>query len=418
MLGRAFQATLLAGILLILGGGSLPLNEHNNQVRRFTRPVEFDYVDWTIDALQIKLQQAAARSSQSLSPTAGSDLVREMVALVEQRRRLEGELGNLLADPAANELTSEIAAKESALDDIRAQLTQLSPLAEAVLQDQLNAIIQEYKLDFAGQALPPVLFHSTPLPWALIVSPRDSIGQQANISLEVEMSLLEQIALEDQVAAELDVATLVVPVGGIGSYPTMIAQSSNLNWLAEVIAHEWIHNYLTLRPLGLLYNRSQDLRTMNETVANIAGKELGAALIARFYPERVPPPPPPAADQPEESLSEPAEPVFDFRAEMHATRIQVDALLEQGRVAEAEAYMEARRLVFWENGYSIRKLNQAYFAFYGSYADRAAGPAGEDPVGDAVRRLWASADSLSAFVNQMAFFTSPEELLAATQSLP
>ncbi len=46
-----------------------------------------------------------------------------------------------------------------------------------------------------------------------------------------------------------------------------------------------------------------------------------------------------------------------------------DELLAAGKIEEAEAYMEARRQVFWDNGYAIRKLNQAYFAFYGAYAD-------------------------------------------------
>ena len=44
--------------------------------------------------------------------------------------------------------------------------------------------------------------------------------------------------------------------------------------------------------------------------------------------------------------------------------------------------MEARREIFWQNGYAIRKLNQAYFAFYGAYADIPGGPAGEDPVAE------------------------------------
>ena len=49
--------------------------------------------------------------------------------------------------------------------------------------------------------------------------------------------------------------------------------------------------------------------------------------------------------------------------------------------------MEQRRQLFVENGYYIRKLNQAYFAFYGAYADVPGGAAGEDPVGPAVRAL-------------------------------
>jgi len=72
--------------------------------------------------------------------------------------------------------------------------------------------------------------------------------------------------------------------------------------------------------------------------------------------------------------------------------------------------MEAQRLIFWDHGYAIRKLNQAYFAFYGSYADSPIGPAGEDPVGAAVRELRSRSASLIEFVKRMAWLTSFEDL--------
>ncbi len=101
---------------------------------------------------------------------------------------------------------------------------------------------------------------------------------------------------------------------------------------------------------------------------------------------------------------------FNFNAEMHTTRVHVDELLAQGKITEAETYMDERRLVFWDNGYAIRKLNQAYFAFYGAYADIPGGAAGEDPVGPAVRALRARSGSLSAFLKTIAQMTSFKQL--------
>jgi hypothetical protein len=74
--------------------------------------------------------------------------------------------------------------------------------------------------------------------------------------------------------------------------------------------------------------------------------------------------------------------------------------------------MEQRRQFFWDNGYAIRKLNQAYFAFYGSYADVPGGAAGEDPVGPAVRDLRRRSQSLADFLHSMSAFTSFEQLQA------
>jgi hypothetical protein len=95
---------------------------------------------------------------------------------------------------------------------------------------------------------------------------------------------------------------------------------------------------------------------------------------------------------------------------MHTTRVQVDALLAEGKIKEAETYMDQRRQVFWNNGYPIRKLNQAYFAFYGAYADVPGGAAGEDPVGPAVRALRAQSSSLAAFLKRIAQMSSFQQL--------
>jgi hypothetical protein len=95
----------------------------------------------------------------------------------------------------------------------------------------------------------------------------------------------------------------------------------------------------------------------------------------------------------------------------------VDALLAAGLINEAEDYMEARRLVFWENGYRIRKLNQAYFAFHGAYADAPQGPAGEDPVGNAVRKFWNQLDSPVEFLFRISWMNDFSDLERALLEL-
>jgi hypothetical protein len=289
------------------------------------------------------------------------------------------------------------------------------------MQNRVAAITSELGFNYGGQPLPPVLYHSTPLPWALIVSPRAVIEQTANISLETKLTIEDHIVLEDEIAENLDVSTLVVPIGGVGTYPTMVAQSSHLVWISEVISHEWAHNYLTLRPLGMSYGQTPEMRIMNETTASIIGNEIGEAIIAAYFPEFAPPPPPPPTDENQEEPPQlpPAPPAFDFRAEMRETRVTVDALLAEGKIEDAETYMEERRLIFWENGYHhLRKLNQAYFAFHGAYGDIPGGAAGEDPVGAAVRELRARSDTLLDFVNRIAWLTSFEDLQETLQAIP
>ena len=100
---------------------------------------------------------------------------------------------------------------------------------------------------------------------------------------------------------------------------------------------------------------------------------------------------------------------------MHTTRVKADELLAEGKIEEAETYMEERRQFMWDNGYAIRKLNQAYFAFYGAYADVPGGAAGEDPVGPAVRALREQSSSLADFINRISWMTSFDDLQAAIQ---
>ena len=76
--------------------------------------------------------------------------------------------------------------------------------------------------------------------------------------------------------------------------------------------------------------------------------------------------------QPPAPHADPDPNAFDFNAHMRETRQHTEKLLEEGRIAEAESYMEERRLELLERGYRIRKINQAFFAFYGSYATSAA----------------------------------------------
>jgi hypothetical protein len=143
-------------------------------------------------------------------------------------------------------------------------------------------------------------------------------------------------------------------------------------------------------------------------------------VLERYYPEFVPEaPPPPPADPPDEppQLDPPDPPPFDFDAAMHETRTTVDDLLAAGKIEEAEAYMEERRALFVENGYRIRKLNQAWFAFYGGYQVEGISAGGEDPIGPAVHQLRDAAPSIRDWVRTMQTITTRERLLEVTAAL-
>lgn len=404
------RAMLLLVVGLVLSRSDGLFTDDYDRVRAFVRRDEFEYVQWMFNALATKNTQAALNAPRYLDLEDQKQAVYRYLDLVTRIDELNRQVATIYADPAVSD--PEVASREqrAELEAAQAVEARMGPLVESILQAQVSVVLASLGLTTGGQPLPPVLYRVTPLPYALIVSPRDRIKQEANISLVPGLSLEERIAIEEKVARSLNKSTLVVGIGGVGVYPTMVQSTSDLNWLTEVVAHEWTHNYLTLRPLGMLYDASPEMRTINETTASIAGKEIGRAVMARFYPEKLPPEesPEPAPPQPEKPSTPPP---FDFRKEMRITRLQAEALLAEGKIEEAEAYMEARRKVFWEHGYLIRKLNQAYFAFYGAYNDTpGGGAAGEDPVGPAVQALRQKSASLAEFLNTIARVTSFEQL--------
>jgi hypothetical protein len=400
--------------VFLLGSSNLSPGVPIEQVRAYTRQIEFDFIGWTLNTLRLKLFETAVGASNYLPESERHQLVIEYLALIQQILNREGDLEQIYADPSMADPRAASEQLRQELSRLYARRDQIGPVAEAILQEQIGIVVGEQGLSLGGQPVPPVLYHSTPLPLILVVSPRDTIRLDYSIALDPALTLDKQVELEDQVDHALNRSSLVEPIGGLGLYPTMVVQSSNLDWLSEVVSHEWVHNYLTLRPLGISYMDNPEMRVMNETTASIAGKEIGRAVLERFYPELVPAPPPPPSPSQSSETSRPAEPpAFDFRKEMQITRRTVDQMLADGKIDEAEQYMDARRTVFWDHGYHwLRKLNQAYFAFNGAYADEPGGAAGatEDPVGKAVRALRTQSVSLADFLNRISWMTSFEQL--------
>ena len=76
--------------------------------------------------------------------------------------------------------------------------------------------------------------------------------------------------------------------------------------------------------------------------------------------------------------------------------------------------MAQRVLLFRENGYYIRKLNQAYFAFHGMYGTSAASAS---PIGEQVRLLRSETSSLQEFLRLVSSFKDYEEFVRHLESL-
>ena len=207
--------------------------------------------------------------------------------------------------------------------------------------------------------------------------------------------------LEDTVKADLeglaleleDLSAVVAGTAGLSVYPSVVLDTAGLRYGLEVAAHEWVHHWLFFRPLGRNYRQSPEMLTLNETAATIAGEELGDLAYTALTGETV--------DRPWIRATSSQ---FDFTAEMRKTRRRAEQLLAEGDIEGAEQYMENRRRIFVGQGYNIRKINQAYFAFHGSYAT---GPGSVSPIGEQMQELRRSSGSLGEFLDTVAQFWQP-----------
>ncbi|MCC6904491.1 MAG: hypothetical protein IT326_01530 [Anaerolineae bacterium] len=415
---RGFFLVLLAGGFLIAVPGARPdTSSESFRTLGITHPYLFDFVAWEADALVDKASTAAAAPYAYMSSTERVLYVRGYLESIRQVRELERQIDTLYVDPTEQNPDEASASLRAERDALRLEMTGRQALAEAIIESQVSEVLTEYGYGREVFILPPVAMRFTRPPLLMIVSPRDHIERTGAYALEYGLPVERQQALESEVDAGLGVSSLVVPIGGLAVYPAMMIERSDPAVVYEIAAHEWTHHYLTFYPLGFNYGTSRELITINETVASIVGKEIGWAVLDRYYPE-LGAAPPDWAPQPSEGAPAPGAleaPAFDFRAEMHETRVRVDNLLAQGKIDEAEAYMEARRAVFVENGYMIRRLNQAYFAFYGSYADQP-GATGADPIGPALRGLRYYSPSLKAFTDTVRGLTTLAQIEDALQA--
>ena len=90
---------------------------------------------------------------------------------------------------------------------------------------------------------------------------------------------------------------------------------------------------------------------------------------------------------------------------MKETRIQTEKFLKSGKISEAEDYMEKQRVLINSNGYNIRKINQAYFAFRGKYGDS---PASNTPIYSQLVELRQNCLTLGEFITKISKISSYE----------
>lgn len=357
------------------------------KVEELSAQYHFDVVGWEIRNLpskwfrkiNVRIFPFRSKSDTSIKT------VLEYFRLTE-----EAQYTQWLVNQEASRGNSTTKKFELELNKIKSQQRLLRPGVEDFLEKELSNTLYREKIPakIGGLVLPPVALVLVNPPKMLSISPRDRILLTETILLTPNISVQEKEQLEKHILQKEDKSALVAGIGGLSTYPSFITPTGLRNTL-NIAAHEWLHHYLTFQPLGRNVYKDANMRTLNETTANIFGDELGdliyTQLTGKDVPSRI------ASNQ--ESCEKPK---FCFNKEMHKTRLHVDELLNKGMILGAEKYMEKQRQLFVENGYNIRKLNQAYFARNAPYADN---PASTSPIFDQLVQLRHESSSLAQFIH-------------------
>lgn len=402
---RAARLLLFGGLIFGLTTASVPPEQALSvQVAEVTRPHQFDFVNWETEAVANEIGRQLSQLWHGKDYTDQQDVVRQFLEYEQQINDLERELRQLYAtsETSPTEAT-ELNDRLSSLHEERAAIiTQV----ELILAQQVETILREEGFAISNQLLPPVTFRLIEPPTFLIISPREQIKRQQTLTLQPGLSVVDRATIEESLNGRGDVSSYVTNIGGLGSFPTMVISHDYLPYLIDIIIHEWTHNYLFTFPSNMAWSHQGHprLQTINETTASLVGRELSRKVILRYYPEweaHLPP-------LDETGQPRPAKP-SPFHLAMRRIRQRVDQLLAAGNIEEAETFMEAERLKLVEQGYLLRQLNQAYFAFHGSYA---LSPSSVDPTGRELRQLRANSPSLKAFLNRVGWLNSYEDYQA------
>ena len=330
-------------------------------------------------------------------------------AALDRYVELVGEIRPARAD--LNRVTSaeftdsfEIEKAQSNLDRLIRERNQIRDAVEEFLEQRIADSVRSPEVDLVSSFVwPPVDFRIGDPPKLLVTSRRDEIVRLEDVLIDPAIPADDMEGIEDELSLDHDISAVILQTGGLASYPNVIPTTS-LKRLLDVASHEWLHAYLAFYPLGQAYFSGGEIRSVNETLADIFGREVGWRVYSDVTGEEFAAPVRPESaarkiDSNAHDDDEPEEPdVFSLNRYMAETRATTDDLLEAAEIEEAEAYMESRRVKLLDHGYTIRKINQAYFAFHGTYAES---PSSVSPIARYLWDLREQVDSVGELVKLM-----------------
>ena len=280
------------------------------------------------------------------------------------------------------------------------EMQNLKPIVEELCERAMTKTIRLNGIKTKLNTIfPPVDISLEPPPLILVISPRDKIQIEKSVFLSPDLLNAKKNSIENEILQKNNKSAYISNLSGLSTYPTLISNEYNSLEIFSTTAHEWLHLYWFFRPFGQNIFKSNEMRTLNETAADIAGRELGLQTYINLNIK---------SDTSVKSNPSTAKKYPQFTKHMRETRIEVEKMLKNNNIEEAEKYMKKR---WWElslAGYNLRKINQAYFALYGIYAESAGSVS---PIGEQLREFRSLVPTTGEFVKEISQISSYSDFL-------
>jgi len=141
---RIFRLLVFAVLFTLVLAPEWPqFGDEAVQLRALVQSSEFDFLTWETNAFLVKGEAILSNNAQLLTPALRKQVVLDFLELVQETGQLRAEIDSIYVDPAVQNPDQASQDLQKTLALKRALLSQLQPVAEAVVQEQVGTILAE-----------------------------------------------------------------------------------------------------------------------------------------------------------------------------------------------------------------------------------------------------------------------------------
>ena len=225
---RKIRILVAVGLLLVLlcNTGCGAGNDFNARLNTVVSPYRFSIARWEFNTWFTQFKQLFGKHAK----ITGTD-----TEITDHYIALSNHINDLISSiNDANRTTVQ-----AQIDTLQQQQNSITGTVENIIKRQTAQVLKEmgiyepwYKYIKWKFTFPPPEFKLQTPPQLLVISPREKIERQKDVLLAENLSAADATSIEDNVD-KLNVSALVVGLGGIATYPDIVASDSDFQYIIQ-----------------------------------------------------------------------------------------------------------------------------------------------------------------------------------------